>query len=86
MIRAEPGELAGFDRDDVGGRSTDTDDEAERGNDIRVWEVAVQQQHLDQRLSTTEVAMGFAGAGPERLMRGGEDPRLAGLHERGRAR
>ena len=55
------------------------------GEHVGTVEMAVQQQHLDQRPGARRVAVSLAGGGPERLVLGGEHPRGAGLGQRGSA-
>ncbi len=78
------GGLAGFEGDHVGAGGPDRQRGADPGEHVGAVEVAVQQQHLDQRPGAAGVTVGFAGGGPKRVVLGGERLGGAGLGQRGR--
>ena len=65
--------FAGLHRDHVRVGRPDRQGGTDPGQHVGVLQVAVQQQHLDQRPGASRITVGFAGRGPERLMRRGED-------------
>ena len=73
------GGLAGLQRHHIGAGGADRQRRGDAGQHIGTVEMAVQQQHLDQRPGAHGVSVGFAGRGPKRVMLAGEHLRLRGL-------
>jgi hypothetical protein len=76
---------AGFDRDHVWADRADGQRRRHPGVHVAWAEVAVQQQHLDQRPRAVPVAECLAGSSPECLVRRGDSPGRAGLDQGGGA-
>lgn len=80
------GGLACFQRHHVGVGGPDRQRRGDAGQHIDSIQMAMQQQHLDERPGACTITVGFAGGNPKRLMLGGERLRCAGLRQRCGAR
>ncbi|MGW5095486.1 hypothetical protein ACWEQ1_34050 [Streptomyces nodosus] len=79
------GSLAGLQRNGVRGQGAGSVGRGESGDDVFVFHVASQQQHLDQGFGAGRLAVGGAGRGPPGFVDGGELPCSFGLFEGGRS-